>query len=289
MAGRRAAVVLAAAMALASCGGGAAASATEPSPGPSSPTALGPQGPDDVTLRVERRGGFAPPVIPPVPSHTLYADGHLVTADPPTEQEPAIQTLRVRTLAPAALARVRAAAHEARLDEGDYADQPMPDAIVTVVTYRHDGRVDHSAFATLDPRPQDTADQADRRRRAAAYLAALTDVERLAGPDGVSAAEGLRPDRLAGSVRPRLAGGTTPVKAWPVPSVPLAPLADAGPCAVLRGSDAAAVEAGLADERADTAWLEGARTWRVLLRPLLPDQGGCPTQEPPEAVTSARP
>jgi hypothetical protein len=92
----------------------------------------------------------------------------------------------------------------------------------------------------------------------------------------VSAAERLKPDRLAISVRPALGGGTAPIKTWPVSAVRLEPLAEAGPCNEVRGSEASAVDAGLADEHADTLWRDGGRTWQVFASPLLSDHDGCP-------------
>jgi hypothetical protein len=125
---------------------------------------------------VENRGGLAAATIPPVPAVTLYAAGYLVTADHATGPEPAIAPLHVRTLASDATERLLAAGERARQGEGDYVDPPVPDGGSTVVTYRHNGRTSQSVFTTLSPQAQDTPDQADRRKRAADYLAGLDDV-----------------------------------------------------------------------------------------------------------------
>lgn len=225
-------------------------------------------------LRIQVVGGFAPPPIASVPTMSVYGDGRAIAVDSAGDGTPALTPSALRTLDPAALARLAKAAKRARLDE-PFRDRPLPDARSIVVTFRSGARAITSSFSGLSPRPTDSADVADRRARAATYVAALDDLATLAGPDGVSAPAPYVPAQVAIVVRPDLGGAAATVQDWPAPEVHLAELA-AGGCTVLGGPRAAAVVSALTGQDARTLWREAKADWRVIARPLMPDQHSCP-------------
>ncbi len=224
-------------------------------------------------LRVQYVGGFAPPPIAAVPLVSVYGDGRAIAADSPGDGAPALTPSSLRTLDPGALARLVRAAEQARLDES-FRDRPLPDARSVVVTFRSGARAVTSSFTGLSPRPEDAADVADRRARAAEYVTALNDLSKLAGPDGVSAPAPYVPERVALVVRPDLGGAEATVKDWPAREVNLAERA-AGGCTVLGGPQATATVKALTGEDARTLWREAKANWRVIARPLMPDQNAC--------------
>jgi hypothetical protein len=269
-------VLLTLAILAAGCSAGTVSADTVPTP-PAAPAPTPAADPgahtaDDVVLRISQFGGFAgPPDVPPPPPVSVYADGTMISIDRPTSNEapPAVARLSRRQLTAPALGRLRYLAAKAGLADADHQDKPIPDAIVTVIAVRRDGRLYHSSFATFSPRAEDSPADARRRMAAARFVRRLEDDPRTLVPTGISDPTPVIPDRLAMSAA---AIPSTPDQDWPVQSVDLAGL---GRCTVVR--DAAARDAynALLAAPSGTRWGWHVQTWRVTAAPPVDDQPDC--------------
>jgi hypothetical protein len=252
-----------------------------PGNGPPEPTARPPaerSAPGEVVLRVRSAGGLAPSLTVRPPAVTLYGDGRLVTLRPASGSAPAMPQLEVRTLSAGATTRILALLRERGLAGAPtVTDPPTPDGVATIVSVRWDGKVVRNEFYGLSPRPGEPADRARLRAAARSLLADLADVESLVGRANVSAPAPLTPARLALSAR-RVAAGepATDVRPWPPDAGELSALPLPPRCRVVTGRAAEVLTATLASAPAATVWERAGQRWRVVARPLLPDETGCP-------------
>jgi hypothetical protein len=227
---------------------------------------------DDVVLRISQFGGFAgPPDVPPPPPVTVYADGTMISVDPASASTPppAVARMSRRQFTEPALGRLRYLAARAGLSDGDHHDRPIPDAVVTVIAVRRDGRLYHSSFATFSPRPEDSPADAKRRAAAARFVRRLQDDPRTLVPTGVSDPTPVVPDRLAMSaaVIP-----STADRDWPVQAVDLTTL---GRCTVVRDAAARDAYTALLSAPSGTRWSWRVQTWRIVAAPPVDDQPDC--------------
>jgi hypothetical protein len=141
---------------------------------------------------------------------------------------------------------------------------------------RSGGKVVRNEFYGLSPRPGEPADRARLRAAARSLLADLADVESLVGRANVSAPAPLAPARLALAAR-RLGAGerATDVRLWPPDAGELSALPLPPRCEVVTGPAAEVLGATLASAPAAAVWERSGQRWRVVARPLLPDEGGC--------------
>jgi hypothetical protein len=243
----------------------------DPTPAPAAPPAPAHTA-DDVVLRISQFGGFAgPPDVPPPPPVSVYADGTMISVDPAAANAspPGVVRLSRRQLTEPALGRLLYLAARAGLADADHHDKPIPDAIVTVIAVRRDGRLYHSSFATFSPRGEDSAADARRRSAAARYVRRLEDDPRTLVPTGVSDPTPVVPDRLAMSAA---AIPSTPDRDWPVQSVDLAGL---GRCTVIRAAAAHEAYNALLVAPSGTRWGWHMQTWRIIAAPPVDDQPDC--------------
>jgi hypothetical protein len=263
---------------------------TQPSPTPAatSPRYDRPTGPNDLVLRVSVGGGFVAPVahLTQIPMFSLFGDGRVIRPGPqimiyPGPLRPNLQSM---TLSPDAIDALLARAEAAGLfgPDADLRAGGIMDAGTTVFTSHVNGTHTISAYALTEGAPD--AASADPERAARAKLSAfLTTL-----PDGPTTA--YTPTSLRLLVAPHVAGTddqtanglTRGTKPWPVSSISLRaavgqpPVADPWRCITLDGADAAAFWAAAGSANALTLWTEQSRSYEVALRPLLPDESGCP-------------
>jgi hypothetical protein len=287
---------------LVAAGCGSADTASPGSTGPSSTAAAAiqhPTGAKDVVLRVVTGGGFVPVEVnlASVPSYTLYGDGTVIrTVAAPTGGAATLgaataQPLETAKLEEAAVQQLLAQAKQAgllgagQIDYGDMGAVGISDMPTTTVTIAADGQHVERAASALgagNDSPGHALSAAQQSARAAlgGFVARTTGDLPGAAP--------YTPQRLAVYVAPGLAQPETS-DAAPV-TVPLtadlAALTAAGAssaagfgCTVVEGDQAATLLAAMAKAPADGIWRGpngGRKTYRIVVRPLLPDETGCP-------------
>jgi hypothetical protein len=255
----------------------------QPGNGPPEPTArpaertTPPSAAGDVVFRVRNAGGLAPSLTVRPPAVTLYSDGRLVTPRPTSGPAPAMPQLEVRTLAPGATTRILALAREAGLASAPtVTDPPTPDGVATIISVRSGGEVVRNEFYGLSPRAGEAAVRARLRAAARSLLAELADVESLVGRSNVSVPVPLTPPRLALSARRAVAGeSVTDIRRWPREAGELSALPMPPRCEVVVGRPAEVLTAVLTSSPVGVVWEQSGQRWRVVARPLLPDEIGC--------------
>ena len=269
---------------------GASPGAPSPSPGPSGD----PTDSRDLVLRVESGGGLAGDSLAAImiPHVSVYADGRVIMQGAQIEiyPGPALPPLLVTRLTPAGLQRVIDAAEDAGLVGPDrhYDLRGIVDATTTTFTVAADGRTHIvSAYALgleegfegqLDPT------ELQARRALTAFQALFFDLPGWLGPDVL--ADGLpyafddiriiaRPGAIEDPAVPQ-----RPI-AWPL-DTPLArfgdpfPMGEGARCGTVSGDDLETLLPRLQQATEITAWTSGDERYQLLLRPLLPDESGCP-------------
>lgn len=217
---------------------GTSAAGPRPSP-PPDPTGHG------LLLRTRTTGGIGGLGGPgSLPDLSLYADGRAIAGRPLTEYH----------LTPDALRRLISGVSKAGLGTPRTIDDPrISDALYTVVTFVTGGHPRTSKIVQggdrsgilrrLDPatwpRSDLTADPAPYRPAKVAVLAVATQ-----GPG----------------------------RQWPLPSLSARIRVGTSGCTVYEGADAATATRLV---RPGTQWRDHGRTYRVTVRPLLPDESGC--------------
>ena len=281
-------VVLAAVtLASTSCGGIGDGGATE---GPGQVDRIDhPSGPDEVVLRVGFEGGFVPVemMLSRLPSWTLYGDGAVIVEGPQIEiyPPPALPNLLVTRLSDDGIQTILEAARDAGLMGGD-ATYPYPciaDAPTTVFTTTADGGTNVvSAYALDATGPCPDVDEEPR--------AALRDFQMRLGdltswlPSGSVGAEefftpsGIRLYVTAYQPDPNLDQQGVE---WPL-SGPLSTFGEpvegtAGDlrCGVVDGADLDLLLPELEQANTLTPWVSEGEEYRLIARPLLPDERGC--------------
>jgi hypothetical protein len=258
-----------------------------------------PTGADDLVLRIEVGGGLVAPgwILSEMPTMSIYGDGRVITRGPQIEiyPGPALPNLLVSRISEDGLQRILAAAAEAGILGRD-ASYPYPliaDAPTTTFRVNAGGTTSTvSAYAlglgedTSVLSPEDAAARADL----ADFAARLGDLPGWLGRD-VASAEApydFRAIRIYAQRATPAAQDAEPsptIVDWPL-SIPLAAFgepfrATAEPpmrCGVVEGDDLATIRPALQSANQLTYWRSGGETWSLILRPLLPDEAGCPTQ-----------
>jgi hypothetical protein len=259
-----------------------------------------PTGAEDVVLRVGTGGGFVPVEVnlASMPSYTLYGDGTVIRAvatpsgGAATLGAATAQPLETAKLDEATVQQLLAQAKQAglldagQIDYGDMGAVGISDMPTTTVRIAADGQnVERAAYALgadLGGAPGHALSAAQQKARAAlSGFVALTT-------GALPGATPYTPHRLAVYVAP---GQAQPESAAPAAAtVPLtvdlgaltATATDAAGgfgCTVVEGEQAKVLLAAMAKAPADGLWRGpngGRKTYRVVVRPLLPDEAGCP-------------
>jgi hypothetical protein len=299
------AAVAIAAAACTATGGGSGASPTAPptTATPESPTGPAPishpTGAAEIVVRIGYDGGFVAPgfFLTWLPSVSVYGDGTVITQGPVREiyPGPALPNLRVSRVSEAGLQEILAAAAGAGLLGGDrhfgydmIADAPT--ATFTVVANGATHETTAYALGIGDDRPEGmSAGDAAARKALIAFETKLADLPSWLGSEVVAADRPYDFDAIRVFTTP---GDPTALDAGVEPSVvdwPLTePLATAGipldgigregtRCLLLEGDDLATVRPVLETANQLTFVRSGGVTYSLGLRPLLPDDAGCPS------------
>jgi hypothetical protein len=236
---------------------------------------------DDLALRVEYRGGFVPPdyLLGRLPLVSVYTDGRVITDGPVPliAPGPALPNLQVQQISPAEVRKLTADAVAAGVKSGADFGVPgvadVPDTRITVNTGYGTQTVSVNALreAQSDD-PSLSAAQKAARKKLAAFVDRLTALK--------AASQPYRPDEVAALAGPYTDPGDglggKPVD-WPGPALPgeaLNPALDIH-CVSATGALKDAVWAAAEKANQQTPWVSGGKQWRVMFRPLLPDESGC--------------
>jgi hypothetical protein len=225
----------------------------------------------------------------------LYGDGTVIVPGPQIEiyPGPALPNLQRATITPAGIQILLEAARDAGLlgPDAHYDLGGIMDASSAEFTVNADGRIHAiSAYALMEggettPQGTDPA-VVEARARLANFRAQLGSLETLLGAelgpwssyeaDAVQLlVRGGAPDDGQGLVQEPIA--------WPL-STPLAGFGTTLPaliqgerCGVVSGSDVDQLKPLLEKANTLTPWTDGGASFGVVIRPLLPDEAGCPT------------
>jgi hypothetical protein len=229
------------ALLVAGCAGNSTAQA-----GDSTSPSHGSHGPGTLVLRTMTSGGFAGLGGPgSLPDFSLYGDGTAIT-----------RNLTEYHLTPQAFRRLVAEASEAGLATPHTVDDPkIADATYTIVTFVTGGRPRTSKII-----------QVGERRGADPATAFLRRLDPATWPrsDLAAAPRSYRAARVAVLASP--AEGSGPP--WPYRPLGSGPRVGTRTCMVLSVRDGAKAAA-------QPIWRDRGQTFRVSVRPLLPDESGC--------------
>jgi hypothetical protein len=266
---RRLIPVVTAVLVLVACGGQSPSRTDRPRDAP----------PDEVVVRVVTRGGFAAESRPPaqLPQLSVFGDGRVITQGPTTLEYPgpALPNLQEFRLSGDGLARIVSEARAAGLldaEPPDYGDPGVTDQATTTVTVRADGttrQVEVYALGFKGRVSGVTPEHMENRRRLEQFIQRAGDSDALGDAVVPGSTRRYEPEALAVRIEPFLADLETERRDWP-----LGDLAGTE-CAVVAGGDLAAVLDAARTAREDVRWLSGNESYRLVFRPLLPDEHTC--------------
>jgi hypothetical protein len=221
----------------------------------------------------------------------LYGDGTVIRQATPAggaTQEPPITPLETLRLDEAAIQNLLGQAKSAGLlgagtiDYGDMGAVGVSDMPTTSVTLTAAGSTaSHDAYALSAPADASSGRMTPAQVAARAALRGFVALVEQPGPH----AKPYAPTRLAVFIAPAAAppaAGSAPV-AWPLAAVPALAKADANgngySCSVVEGADVAPLVDAVTKAPIGAQWIAAAdrnAPFQVVVRPLLPDEAGCP-------------
>jgi hypothetical protein len=262
-----------------------------------------PMGADDLVLRIEYVGGFAPVqlLLSSIPPLSLYGDGLAVVEGPQIaiHPAPALPNLRQMRLTEEGIQAVLGAAADAGIIGADRRyDNPMvADAAYTLITVIAGGTAGRVAVEALGIGENPEWTPAEREQVAAIqrFFSQAIDLASWLPPEAIASAHAEYPtERLQVTASPMGPPvGTpeandpgldqTPVD-WPLATALSAlpqlddPFGGVGDimCGVLTGGDAQTIVQIARDTNVLTPWISEGQRHHLTLRPLLPDETGCP-------------
>jgi hypothetical protein len=267
--------------------GGSPQAAPSPTPSPALAYRLA-GGAHDLVLRVDTDGGLVAPgfFLTHLPGFSLYGDGTAVFPGPVDTiyPSPLLPNLRAAKLSAAEMQRLMAAADDAGLlgPDASYPADGIADAPTTTFTTTVDGATHTvSAYALgIDASSATANPDREARVRLAAFQSKVADLgtfldrplgDAAYGPDEmrVFASQPTSPD-------PNV---TEPDVDWPLAEDPGAgtQVRPGTSCLALAGAELAAFTAVAKTANALTVWVAPSGRYSIGVRPLLPDETGCPT------------
>jgi hypothetical protein len=246
-----------------------------------------PTGADDVVLQVSVGGGFVMPTyaLTAFPSFSLYGDGRLITVGPQIEiyPGPALPSLWQQTLTPEAVAALLEEARAAGVFDDLVLDDfcGVADVGTTTIVAVADGVRHTSSVYALGMDTAMCQDDVAARERLTAFVNRLGDLSWL--PAGsVGDPEPYAFDAIAILAEPYGEGDPTLPQqevAWPLATFPGA-FAEIGDglglrCGTVTRDDLATLRPLLEQANQLTPWTADGETFRLTLRPLLPDEPDC--------------
>ena len=280
----------------AACTSAGASPTASPAPSPSQ-TATGivyPTGARDLVLRLRYVGGFMPPAahLLDIPVISIYGDGTVIVPGPQLAiyPGPALPNLQRAMLTPADMQTLLEAAREAGLfgPDAHYDLGGIMDASSAEFTLNADGRIHIvSAYALMEGGgSSEGIDPAvvKARGKLALLQGQLGSLEALL--DATLEWTSYRADAIQLLVTPGAPddgqGLAQAAITWPV-STPLAAFGSSLPmlmpgqrCGVVPGSDLGSLRPLLETANTLTPWTSGGESFGIAVRPLLPDEAGCP-------------
>lgn len=250
-----------------------------------------PTGADRLVLRWEYRGGFVAPeyTLTRPPSWSLYGDGRLIVEGPVIEiyPGPALPNLLATRLSEDAIQAILRAAKDAGLMNGD-ASYPYPcvaDAPDTVFTTNADGStsvVSATALGSTDGGACPNVDIA-ARTDLADFLSKIGDLASFLPNGSIGTEEPYTYSEIRIYAMPYQGQPDVPQQpvAWPL-ATPLDSFGDAtqvgiqdARCGVVSGADLDTLLPLMQGANELTPWTSEGSRYRLVLRPLLPDEHGC--------------
>jgi hypothetical protein len=247
-----------------------------------------PTGADELVLRVEYQGGFVPYefTLSTMPAWSLFGDGTLITQGPQIEiyPPPALPGLARTPITEDGVQAILEAARDAGLMEGDatYGDQCIADAATTVFTTNAKGSTSVVSAYALDVEPAGSCGSKEETKARAAlaeFQAELGDLKSWLPQGSVGEETPFDPTEMRVYVLPYQGDPELPQEAmdWPL-ETPLStfgePLANDPEtrCGVITGDELDQVHAASQSANQLTPWLSDGTKFRLILRPLLPDE-----------------
>lgn len=247
-------------------------------------------GADQLLLRVTTGGGLLPPgaQLTHKPWFALYGDGRVVVQGPRTETSPAplLPDLRQMQVTPAEIQKIVGEADRAGLlgPDARFDAVDIYDASTTEFTAVVDGKT-HTISALALDYDVTVADQAvaEARRRLSEFEREITDLAAFLGRQ-VSDAEAYDAAAMRVFSGPANVSEqdqlTHETVAWPLTADPAtageAAFVPQTRCLVLTGSDLELFQKVAREADALTLWTHGPNRYTVYVRPLYPDESGCP-------------
>lgn len=249
-----------------------------------------------LVLRISTGGGFVPQEfhLAQVPEFTLTGDGRVFTLGPQIEifPPPALPPIQVSAVTAAAIGKIRAEAEAAGLGGPDkqYGYDLVADAPTTTFTYVDAAGTTHtiSAYALDfesegDPPPNQTAEDREARAKLKRLRERLLDLRSWLAKDEVGEEKIFEFDALRVYSQPYGTPGAEEPKQepkdWPLST----PLASFGAvyngeirCGVVAGADLDRLLPAVSGSNTRTPWASEGKQYLLVLRPLLPDESGCP-------------
>ena len=247
-------------------------------------------GPDQLVLRITNGGGLVPIeyTLTNAPWFALYGDGLIVIQGPvdATCPLPLLPNLRQMRVTPAEIQKIVAAADGVGLlgPDARFDATGIFDAGTTTFTTIVDGKT-HTIGAYALGYGVTVADaaMAEARKKLSGFEGDLGDLAGFLSRD-ISDAKAYDAAAMRVFARPAdssaQTGTTRQILAWPLivdpGSAGEATNTPAIRCQVLSGSDLDAFVAVAKTANTQTVWTYGINSYSVLVRPLYPDETGCP-------------
>jgi len=255
-----------------------------------------PTGANELVLRIETGGGFVPPsfIVGRIPELSIFGDGRVIVLGPQIAifPGPALPNLVTFRLSEEGLQKLLENARAAGLLGPDthYEYPGIADAGTTTFIVVAEGRRHVvSAYALFEGGPFDAQLEPDLRRARAALFAFQQRAldtrswwgEAIDGPDSAFQFDFMRVFVTAAEP---VAGGELPPSFadWPLAaplaefSAPLGNFVEVR-CGVVSGDELAILLPALQNSNQLTFWRNEGMTYQLTVRPLLPDESGCPT------------
>ena len=270
---------------------GSAGPGSSATPGASVPRHYGVEtGADDLILRIATGGGLVPPgyLLTSMPQFALYGDGRIIVPGPVAEiyPGPLLPNLLVLRVTPAEIQTILAAADRAGLlgPDASYNATGIADAGTTVFTINVGGATHTvSAYALMADVKSDNAADDAARARLLGFNNQTSNLDAFLGRE-VGYVEAYVPTGMRVFTRKaETVDAAEPSRqqlAWPLSIDP----ATAGQpttvpdtsCVLLTGTDLATFTTVAKTANTATLWTYGTVHYSVSVRPLYPDESGCP-------------
>jgi hypothetical protein len=246
-------------------------------------------GADKLILRIASDGGFVAPgfLLTRLPTFALYGDGRIMVQGPMIEiyPGPLLPNLRQMQVTPSEIQQILAAADAAGLlgPDASYDATGIFDVATTVFTTIVGGKTHHiSAYALMEGTTAESAAAAAARTKLIDFSGKIMDLSKFLGRD-VSDATAYSPKSMRVFVGPEPAVDAAlpnpQVVTWPLAVDPQSGVttnrADLK-CLVVSGQDLVAFLKVATGANALTVWSAPSGKFSVSVRPLYPEETGCP-------------